>query len=520
MAILENVSTEAGDVLRIKTEAPIVGLISLTQFIDTTVGESETDYFRKEFRYSVDAGLTFFEWTQLTLINIAAVAITKYDAFVIEYRYIRVGNTPAVNLTFNDILVSGTIEDLPYPIFKSVVFNKFFNVNDLNVFGWALNVLEKLYQKGLILPNYLDRADNQSNLEDEDFITFWLSITHFFAILVYFARQFHDFESHQLLLEQFLKSKDLTLPSDSNFADLKYLYDNHIAEYSKRGTNKIYEASDVTIDGELLRLLGHQSYEEFIFCFFQNYENGWCLGKSSPTWKGTENIINLIKGYEYSNIVNSLLNYPLLESSYISLVSNKIQINGVLNGIFSGIGGTTKKIAVDPSQDYEISFRVSQSIKEPNLKFGCRVWDKNGNERILTNVITVTNSNYFFEGGELGVINTDYWVRGVLFGNTTTLPLNSKTTLAIGNNLRLPADAASIVPIIGVYGSGSVCLVKIDSIKIRPRKLNFSRGQLGIHNLIYLLSVNNNGSLTQEKIKNFIEQKLISYNSFLKLNLI
>lgn len=520
MAILENVSTEAGDILRIKTETPIVGLISLAQFIDTTTGESETDYFRKEFRYSIDGGLTFSEWIELALINIAAVSITKYDAFVIEYQYIRVGTTLDVNLEFNDILVSGTIEDLPYPIFKNTVFDKFFNINDLNVFRWAINVLEKLYQKGLILPNYIERADNQSNLEDEDFITVWLSITHFFAILVYFARQFHDFESHQLLLEQFLKSKDLILPPDSNFVDLKYLYDNYIEEYKKRGTDRIYKVGDTTIDGELLRLIGHRSYEEFIFCFFQNFENGWCLGKSSPMWVGTENIINLIKGFEFTNTVNDLLNYPLLEESYISLVSNKIQIDSVLNGVLSGIGGTTKKIIIDPTQDYEISFRVSQSIKEANLMFGCRVWDKDGNERILTNTISVTNSNYFFEGGELGVIDTDYWVRGVLFGNNTILPLDSKTTLGIGNNLRLPADAASIVPIIGVLGSGSACSVKIDSVKVQPRKLNFSRGQLGIHNLIYILSVNNNGELTEEKIKNFIEQKLISYNSFLKLNLI
>jgi len=520
MAILENVSTEAGDVLRIKTETPIVGLLSLTQFVDTTVGESDTDYFRKEFRYSADGGLTFSDWIELTLLNIAAVAITKYDAFIIEYRYIRVGTTPDVDLEFNDILVSGEIEDLPYPIFKNTFFDKFFNVNDLNVFGWALNVLEKLYQKGLILPNYIERANNLSNLEDQDFITVWLSITHFFAIFVYFARQFHDFESHQLLLEQFLKSKDLTLPSDSNFADLKYLYDNYINEYTKRGTNKIHEASEATIDGELLRLLGHQSYEEFIFCLFQNYENGWCLGKSSPMWTGTENIINLIKGYEYSNIVNDLLNYPLLEESYISLVDDKIQIDSVLNAVFSGVGGSTKKITIDPSQDYEISFRVSQSIKESNLVFGCRVWDKDNNEKTFTDVAAVSSSNYFFEGEELGVINTDYWVRGVLFGNGTALPIDSKTTLGIGNNLRLPADATSIVPIVGVLGSGSACSVKIDSIKVRPRKLNFSRGQLGIHNLIYILSVNNNGDLTEEKIKNFIEQKLISYNSFLKLNLI
>src|ERR1035437_5553249 len=99
MAIIENVSTEGGDVLSIKTDIPIVGLIALSQFVDTTEGERTTDYFRKEFKYSVNGGLTFSSWIGLTTINIAAVDISKFDAFVIEYRYTRVGTTPDVTLT-------------------------------------------------------------------------------------------------------------------------------------------------------------------------------------------------------------------------------------------------------------------------------------------------------------------------------------------------------------------------------------------------------------------------------------
>lgn len=520
MAVLENISTEEGDVLRIRTELPIVGLLSLTQFVDTVVGESETDYFRKEFRYSVDAGLTFSEWIQLTLINISVVSISKYDAFVLDYRYIRVGSTPAVELEFKDILVSGTIEELPYPIFKDTIFDKFFNINDLSVFGWAVNVLEKLYQKGLILPDYIERANNQSNLEDQDFITVWLSITHFFAIFVYFARQFQNFESQQILLEQFLRSKDLILPSDNNLTTLKYLYDHHIEEYIKRGTDQIYAIDNDAVNGELLRLFNHQNLDEFVFCLFQNYENGWCLGKSSPTWRGTENITNIIKGYEFTSAVIDLQKYPLLAETFISIVDDKMQIDNVNNGIFSGIGGNLNKIVIDSSQDYEISFRISQSIKEPNIVFGCRVWDKDNNEKTCINVETLTPTNYFFNGIELGLIDTEYWVRGVLFSSNTVTPIDSKTTLGIGANLKLPTDVVNIVPIIGVSGSESLCSVKIDNIKVRPRRLNFSRGQLGIHNLIYLLIKNNNGDLSEEAIKKTIEQKLISYNSFLKLNLL
>jgi len=522
MAILENVSTEEGDVLRIKTEIPIVGLISLTQFVDTTVGESLTDYFKKEFRYSIDGGLTFESWIDLSLLNIQSVSITKFDQFIIEYRYIRVGNTPEVDLEFNDILVSGVQEDLPYPSYLKSAFVKFFPVNDLNVFGWALNVLEKLYVKGLILPDYMERGGNQSNLEDQDFITYWNSITHFFAIIVYFSRQFEDFSTNQLLLEQFLLSRDLVLPNDKNITELLYLYQNYVAEYTKRGTSAILDQIEngKPVDGELIRLVGHLFHEELIFSLFQNFEAGWCIGKSSPLWAGTEKISNLVKGYEFTEKVVDLSKYPLLQSGYVSISTDKMNIAGVPNSVYSGVGGTTKKINIDPSQDYEISFRVSQSSISPIITFGCKVWDKDGNEVLPKNIHTLANSNYFFSSQSLKVVNKDYWIRGILFNSSEIDPLkaNLKDSLGLGYNLKLPSNSSSIVPIIGVTSDGGACIVKIDNIKVRPRKLNFSRGQIGIHNLLYLMTPNNNTSLTPERIEEFIKENLIPYNSFLKTN--
>ena len=226
MAVIENGSTEAGDVLIIRPEVPIVGLISLYQFVDTTVNETETDYFRKEFRYSVDGGTTFNSWTELTLVNIQAVEITKYNQFVIEYRYTRVGETPDTTISFEDILVSGDISAIEYPVYTKTPFSDFFSMNDINVFGWALNVLEKLYRKGMILPDYIQRADNNSNLEDEDFIVYWNSITHFFAIIVYFARQFENFETNEILLEEFLKNKDLAFSDGKRVQEKRNCKDN------------------------------------------------------------------------------------------------------------------------------------------------------------------------------------------------------------------------------------------------------------------------------------------------------
>src|SRR6056297_3462242 len=43
MAVIENVSTEIGDVMRIVSDVPIVGILTLNNFIDDTEGESIID---------------------------------------------------------------------------------------------------------------------------------------------------------------------------------------------------------------------------------------------------------------------------------------------------------------------------------------------------------------------------------------------------------------------------------------------------------------------------------------------
>jgi hypothetical protein len=520
MAIIDNRVTEEGDVLIIKPEIAIVGLISLYQFVDTTANESETDYFKKEFRYSTDGGLNFVSWTELTLLNIQGVNISKFNQFVIEYRYTRVGDAPEVDLEFQDILVSGEIEDLIYPVFSKTPFKDFFEINNIKVFGWALNVLEKLYRKGLILPDYIQRADNNSNLEDEDFIVYWNSITHFFALIVYFARQFENFETNEILLQEFLKSKDLAFSDNNDLEDLLYLYSHYVDEYKKRGTVQIISKKiDLGIDGELLRLINFVK-EEFIFCLFQNYESGWCIGKSSPLWKNTENILNIIKGYEFTKDVVDITKYPLVNDDYIALNSGYLLIDDVPIDTECGVDYNSSefKITTDPNEDYEISFRVKQESLLEVLNFGLRAYDIEGNALTLKNFNDNSDTNHFFQSISLKKAGTEYWVRAVLWNINKTSDFVSKTNLGAGDCMRSISEIASIVPIITVSSSEGVATkTYIRDIKIKPLKVNFSRGQLGIHNLLYLLFKNMNGELNINEIKEHISSKLISYNSFLKV---
>ena len=527
MATIDNRVTEEGDVLVIKPEIPIVGLISLTQFVDTTVNESETDYFLKEFRFSQDGGINFSDWIELNISNLQSLVISKFDSFVIEYKYTRVGSSISLDLEFEDILVSGEIEDLPFPNFNSSYFSKFFNINNINIFGWAINVLEKVYSKGLILPDFYERGNGYSNTEDEDFIAYWNSITHLFAIIVYYARQFENIKVNNVLLEGFLNSKDLLLPKDLNSSDLLYIYENYINEYKKRSTLSILDQKEngKEIDGELIRLIDHKVSEELIFCLFQNFESGWCIGKSSPTWKGTEFIKNIRKGYEFQNEVKSLDNYPLIEDQYLSIVDEKIIISDtLLSGVSSGIGyisgNESFKITIDPREDYEISFFIKQSSLQSGINFGCNVWDVNNNLLSFKKSTEDSSSNYFIQNFSLKVANQFYMIRGVLRNKDFNFDSSDKLNIGLGNNLRFSSTSNKIIPFITYTANSSPSEVSIYGIVIRPLKLNFSRGQLGQRNLLYLLSVNNNDMYSESQLKNLIQNKLLPYNCFLKLNMI
>ena len=223
MAVIENVSNEFGDVIRIKTEVPVIGLLFLDTFTDSTEGESPSEYFTKQFRYSSDAGLNFTDWMDLNTVNIQGVQVTRKDQFLIEYKYTHIGNSIPSNLVFNSITLGGEFQNLDYPIYDKTFFKDFFDINDSTVLGWALNVLEKLYRSG-ILPDYIQRNDDSiNNTEDKDFITYWHSVTHYFALIVYYMRQYENIIGSQKLRKDFLLNKDMALPIDENEEEMGYL---------------------------------------------------------------------------------------------------------------------------------------------------------------------------------------------------------------------------------------------------------------------------------------------------------
>jgi hypothetical protein len=513
MAIIESQVTADGDIIIIKTNVPVVGIVALTSFIDSTVGETGGVYFEKTFRYSINGGITFSDWIILNTINVQGIIIERTDYFIVEYRYKRVG--VGGDLVFNNIHLGGTLTPLTHPVFNTMIFADFFTPDTVGVLDWALNVLEKLYKDGII-PKYVKR--NQGG-DDRDFISYWFTITHFFAILVYYARQFEYVPSSLVLMREFCKGRGIFMRSNPDVEELSYIYNNYISEIAKRGTDAIYKKG-TSIEGELLRLLNNIVTDEFLFALTSRGELGWCIGESSPLYTGADNIVNLIKGYEFTDIVESLDVYPLSGIPYINIINGKMQITGMPNGANVGIGNSfnfDKAFVIDPSLDYEISFRVQKSELTADLSFGIFLWDQYANILSPVRITDGQSVGTFFQRQSLNQTDIEYWIRGVIYAAGSDLITNDVLTIGFGQSLRFPANAKYMMPLIlieNASGSTLTDIILLSDIKIRPASLWFSRGTLSARNFIIEILKNNSKEYNDQQIKTIIDSELIPYNTF------
>ena len=210
MAIIGNKSSAVGDVITIEVEVPIVGLLALQNFIDTTIGETNDRFFTREFRHQSD-GINWSQWQPLTVQNVQAIQVNPTNVFKVEYRYTRSGSNTTGDLEWDDATLTAGFQSEPCgPTFQGSIFSQFFTCADQTMINWALNVLEKLYKTGIV-PKYIERnANSNQDFGDKDYLDFWYSVTTYFAILVKYARTFEAFNSDPVLLLEFLLPYNLS----------------------------------------------------------------------------------------------------------------------------------------------------------------------------------------------------------------------------------------------------------------------------------------------------------------------
>lgn len=279
---------QIGKGFRISTNIiPAAGLIPVLQ--------AAREGNRNLYRYSKDGGQTFTDWEILTTTTLAAMGgLHEVCELVVDYV-----TDPYKRVEYRSRMATPLADPLSTVIYDKSVFKQFFENNDPQVLAWALNVLEKLYEPGIV-PLYIKR-DNEA-----DYTAYFFAITHFFAFIVIYARKFRFIENDDFLMQKFIEGWGLVYENIDTPEQRSFLFKNWIKQFSERGTFQITQKQAenedgeiIRLDGELRRLVGYSKPNEFIFGALAPQDTGWCMGWSSPTWDGTETVNAVSKGYDF-----------------------------------------------------------------------------------------------------------------------------------------------------------------------------------------------------------------------------
>jgi hypothetical protein len=475
MATIENRVTQDGDVLLIRAEAPIVGLIYLTDFIDATEGEDRGTNFRKEFRYATD-GINFAKWTPLTAANVAAVKVRSSDTFLIEYRYTRQGNGPQ-NLAFNAVEVRGKLEPRECgPVYKQSIFADFFSCSDTEVLGWAINVTEKIYRKGL-LPSFVERSPGTHTLQDRDYLDFWRTVAQFFAFIVLYARQLERLHQRPEALQAYLTQWGLFAGNDISLDKLVYLLESRLDQFRQRGTAGVVTKGEV--NGEVLRLIGYQENDELLVNVVAPPYAAWCVGFNAPTYRG---------------------------------VGSQPQLNKVPQGV-EGFG--TRPISINPCLTYEVSFTVKTLLDTAFLDFGLQGFDQYGQPVSFKDCTTGKEQNWFFIQARPLQSGVEYQVRGLIYRYNKPNQSVADSTLAFGTgqHLRSQKTICQVVPI--VRGDVSADQATLNNFRLAPCSSPTSLGFVDSGRFTQVWLQNRNTELSETQLAYRIKHFLLPYNASL-----
>lgn len=500
------VTSTQGTTIVLKT-TPTVGILSLLSFTDDSVVSNEEAFFTKTFRYTLD-GINYSSWQPLTTANLTAIEFDAKSVFIAELAYGKNESSGDTSLEITSVTLEATIEEPSNEAneaFNSSIFNGFFSVNDAEVMSWYINVLEKVYNKG-VLANFVSRKDRQGS--DADFIAFWSGIAKYFAYYVKLARVFSRFYESTVLIEDFLTQRGLVLSSSNSLEDLSYLLEHFYEQIAARGTPAILQlkSDSVNVDGELIRLLQLTHTEELIFCFFDKVKFGWTIDRSSPSYRGMRKNFNINKlPWSLNSTVTNqdILPYTLGNCSIEDDALKIIDIGSV---------NVTDPITVDSRLDYQFSFLVK--IDEgKTLTFNLLGYNSGSSVNNYSRQSGNVTNNFFVEA-LLTRGDKFFEVRCVLFNSARGGFGGDTTNLRQGHNILMNSACNEIVFQILTEGEG-ITLLK--DFQMKPLMTTRSRGFIDSTNHIALWAHNNNQQQSLKQIVNYAERYLLPLDFKLRI---
>lgn len=447
MSVINNTLTEINDRITFTMGFPIVGVEEIEGYVEDVVGETETRFFKREIRYTLD-GIHFTDWLPLDGTTIAEISIIPTDIFQAEFQYTRIGSDATGELVFNwvrlDYKTAVGCHSNYY--FDLSIYKYFFDCPDhQSIRKWCINVFRKLYAPGIV-PKFIERGVNRNrNREDQDYISFWLTVACYFSIIVNYARAFGNINSDPRLLKKYLQAKDV-ITEDTTLSALQEIASTTFVQFRRRGT---FGIADASLNGELLRLVRYDKrLDEFIF---QAGRYVWCLDWHSPMYRGI-NREQAFKAYSQKEVTpEELERYPLINPSAVSIVDESgesvLMITGVDEDTKAGIGFTDSSavdledhkylINIDPSLSYELSFFVRGDAPFTVGVYGYTAAITPAHPRCVN---PANMSNYSIIRERVSRQSEWYWVRVIIHAQDETYSPDynvARTSLGAGNNLRL-----------------------------------------------------------------------------------
>lgn len=545
----DNVLQSIGDILIINVSPKITGKVTFSEYSDVLVGLTDTRKVTKEFRISAD-GIFWSDWKDLTNENLSSDNYISDNSLLIQVKYTRTGTDNTGVIEFQDISFFGSRQEIQFvaPTATSSIFSDLLGTTELRQL--EENIFKKLYYRG-ILPKYITRAENSDEKEDNDFIDLFFSIARFFSLIICFSKRFENFKNDFDLMREQVRQYGLYFDEKNiNLDDLQYLASHLYDEIRKRGTEMIFKRKGdvlpngniVPIDGEFIRLLRSKRSDEILYENMPLQKVGWCLGQSSPMYRGTAQAYHLNKTKEdtqdFQNLNDFVLNkqgsssYNLIDFESKRTLNLKAYSGTVGLGRINDNEPIDNIYVVDSRMDYEITFLfkiVSGKSNSVKIKFGIEGFDvmkdKLNDSFITPNGDTI--SDFFFEKETVNM-RTDCWyyARGIIHSYSSSNLNDSKTNLGFGTNLYFNNSFVKyILPKIQLDSVEVNSEINIWDYKIRPlvRGTNIiplKNGNENSHSLGFIQSSrifysyfrNNNNNQSQDEITDIIEKYLLSYN--------
>lgn len=552
---MDNVLNNIGDVLLVTTVPLIRGKVRIVNFIDLTIGVTEQRSLSRAVRISQDGGLFWTDWEPLNDAPIFPLS-DEYivdNSLIIEVKYIRTGTDTTGVIEFKEISFFGTTEEVKFiaPTLTSSILSKALGTSELS--SLEINIFKKLYYRG-ILPNYIERAENDDYKEDKDFVDLFFSVARFFALFIIFFRRWERFRVDEDLLREQVRGYGLYFnESNITLEELQYLAENLFSQAQQRGTQMIFtRKGDVLsngmkapIDGEFIRLTQNRSCNELLYENVPKWKTGWCMNQSSPMYKGTARAFNLNKTKENSKNFQSLFNFVLCKSGdcyyQIAFDSNKRVLR-----LFSrsnskiGLGRLSNEkvsdnlyVVVDPRIDYEITFafNISESSENIKIKFGVEGFDENKNyldDSFITPNGFIVSNEFFNQSVNVWKRYEWYFARGIIHAYGSSNVKQETTNLGFGTNLYFNNSFLMyILPKIQVETTELTRLSTVDiwDYKIRPlvRGRNIiplkdgksdvkSLGFVQASDFFHTYFRNNNKTMSKQELTDIIERELYPFN--------